>query len=352
MAVNKYVTPAGAGLKNGTSWANAFGLAEWIVNIETLAAADDYYWIKQGTYTFAAAPLDGIDCGAVDGTALLPVRVIGVLSGTTNEPPVASDWAYNDNRPLIAAGAFIFAFNNYWRIFNLRHTTDHADGLRADAASIVWNCKVTATSTRGIYSVGQGTNVINCEVSNSGGQGIVGASTYLRVIGCYLHDCMNDAVAYNNNGGVLLFNLIDTCPTGFDIFAKDYAVVFGNTFYNCTLAIDGTDAGDPERHVYMNNIFDTCTVGANWGADEEVGCNFWDYNNWNAAPVTNVTRGPNALALDPQFVDAANGDFRVGMNLRRAGFPGEFPGGLCDGYLDVGAVQRRSAVIGKRGGKL
>ena len=50
---NKYVTPAGAGSKDGTSWDNAFGATEFFTDIVTggtLATGDTYY-IYTGTYT-------------------------------------------------------------------------------------------------------------------------------------------------------------------------------------------------------------------------------------------------------------------------------------------------------------
>lgn len=350
----RHVTVAGSGgsPNGGTNWGDAFDFAEWISDIETNAAADWYYFVKQDTYSFAGAPLDGIDCSAVDGTYLLPIHVIGVKSGTTNvgAAVVPSDWAFNDDRPLIAAGAFPFLFNNYWRIFNLRVTTDHASGLKIDTGCIAWNCKVAATSTRAIHNVGSGTRIISCEASNSGGKGIEGGSAALRVIGCYIHDCTDDIIFINNSTGVLLFNLFDTAPTGFDMSIGANHTVFGNTFYNCALAIDGT--ADPVGHLYMNNIIDSSgTRGADWSAN--VGNNFWDYNNWknNADDENNVTKGPNTLALQPQFVDAAGGNFLPRAWQSILGFPGQFPGGLSNGAgLIVGAVQPRRAVnlVGSR----
>ena len=89
VAATMYVTVAGAGTKAGTSWANAFGYAEWETDYEGSAEPGDIYYVEDGTYT-----LTSDFSTARDGTVDSYIKVIGVATGTTNEPPVSSDWGF------------------------------------------------------------------------------------------------------------------------------------------------------------------------------------------------------------------------------------------------------------------
>ena len=48
-AAVKYVTPSGAGAKDGASWGTAYGNAEFITNLPFASSGDDF-WLKAGTY--------------------------------------------------------------------------------------------------------------------------------------------------------------------------------------------------------------------------------------------------------------------------------------------------------------
>jgi Na+(H+)/acetate symporter ActP len=94
------------------------------------------------------------------------------------------------------------------------------------------------------------------------------------------------------------------------------------------------------KNIFINNIIYGWTLGATQTTAENTS-NIWAYNDFynNTTNRTNVTAGANDMAINPDFVDAANGNFAIGSALRAKGYPGVFPGGLTTGYLAPGAVQ-------------
>ena len=73
-----------SGLNDGTSWANAYQTAELALNGSNAVSGDDV-WIQGTQVTTSAISLIG---GMTVGN---PVRLLGVATGTTNEPPVTAD---------------------------------------------------------------------------------------------------------------------------------------------------------------------------------------------------------------------------------------------------------------------
>ena len=91
-AATMYATVAGAGDKSGDTWAKAMDLAAWQADALNNSESGDIYYVAGGTYALAG----GFDCNARIATAAAPISIIGVKSGTTNEPPVIGDWATED----------------------------------------------------------------------------------------------------------------------------------------------------------------------------------------------------------------------------------------------------------------
>lgn len=303
MAANPiYVTVAGAGDKGGSTWANAMGRAEWETDLEAPASADDVYYVEEGTYTLT----EDIDCSAINGTSNAPITIIGVKSGTSNEPPVFSDHAFTTARPLIAAGAYKWWFGDYWIFKNLRLTTTETWGFRTDAYSVFVNCLSTPSGGSWAFvGTGASNRFLGCEANANAGGFSLGSNNL--VFACYAHDGSNDG--YQSGGATLYLNSIaDTMGIGFDINNRNNNRVIGCTIYNCTTGISGTTAID---FVCLNTILDANTTGASWTNPYSV--NVWDYNCWdNTSDVSNVTKGDNAVTSDPGMNSPATGDFAVG----------------------------------------
>ena len=83
MAIVAYyhITAAGAGLKDGSTWANAMGIGEFQTHLNGAVLAGHVHFVQDGAYTMTG----NIDCNARDGTSTSPIVIIGVKSATTNE---------------------------------------------------------------------------------------------------------------------------------------------------------------------------------------------------------------------------------------------------------------------------
>ena len=309
MAAENYaVTVAGAGDKSGRSggemdWANAMDLAAWVGDMTNNAEAGDVYYVEEGTYT-----LTGAFTSALDGTSALPINIIGVLSGTSNEPPVFSDHAFGANRPVIACAANDFSVDDFWNIRNLDFTITTSGGVTVDTGSIIENCKVvnSGVATRyGFYLKVYG-RAIGCEAVSDNGRAFQAALGPV-VVACYAHD--SSAGYYSGSTDGRFFNSIaDTCTTGSDIISSDRTALVNCTIYNCTTGISGTTA---RYSTFLNNIIDACGTGASWSS--EIKSNWWDYNCWNnTSDTTNVTKGDNAVTGDPGMTNPGAGDFSIG----------------------------------------
>lgn len=330
-----YVTVAGAGDNQGSTWARAFALADWLDDMTNNAEAGDLYNVYTGTYT-----LVGDFSTALDGSATNPIRIVGVSD--QGVPPTP---ATGDDRPLIAANTRQCRWGDYWEVNRVRGTTTEAQGFRVDAGGKFINCNGNNSSgAAALYLGNTDALAIDCEAQAASGTAIYLQSNRCGVFGCYVHD--SDTGIRGKAGAHIAFNLIDSCPdpndSGIDLGAEFGVLVLANTIYNCNLGIEATTA---KRCTFVNNIVDSCLLGAGWGTEQK--SNYWDWNNWknNTSDVTNVTKGPNALAVDPDFIDAANGNFWPRNWKSLLGFPGVFPGGLSEGRgLICGAVQPRRAV--------
>ncbi len=331
---------AGASASSGTGYIGGARAVPTDAFFEQLTAGNIVYF-KIGTYTLT----ENIITASTVGTAADPVVVEGYNSARGDNPT-------GDNRPTIVASTYDWRFvgsgnNTYMTFRNLIVTSINSNGaFYLYAYATVENCKAiqsSASAYNAFYIASGFVKIINSEAVSTNGNAI-DARGYSEIIGCYIHD---SSVGIYTYGSVILIlhNIIDTCTTGIYGGDTNYfnKAVMNNTIYNCTTGISVTVA---ERGwLVANNIIDSCTTGASWSS--EVKNSWWDYNNWhnNGTDVSNVTKGDNALALDPQFTDAANGDFSIGTNLKAQGFLGVFPGSLSTGYLDVGAAQRQEPGI-------
>ena len=311
MAATMYVTPAGATTKTGATWATAMSIVEFEADVEGSAEAGDIYYVAGGTYTFTGDILT-----ALDGVAPDYISVIGVASGTSNEPPVYLDWAYNDDRPLFSVGEYTFQVDDLWKIFNIRAEGTDSWLLRADGFAIVYNCKATNTSEaggdHGFYGGGSYARFINCEGISTNGSAFV-LSSFSTVIYCYAHDSAS-GFKFTADCCSALFCIADTCSTlGISLEDEFYHNLINNTVYNCGVGISNitiTSYGC----IVINNIINDCTTGISWNASTEG--NFFMNNNlegngteWTNPPV-GIGVDHEKTTVDPQFTGA--NDFSLG----------------------------------------
>lgn len=300
---------------------------------EQCVAGQDIY-IKNGIYTLT----ESIDIGK-SGTIALPISMIGYNTTRGDDPT-------NDNRPLIACGAYTWKFTHYWSFFNIRCTSTSDNLFSVGFGGKVVNCKSTNSSvvaSREAFVAEFGySQFIGCEAISTNGVGFR-LDGFVLLLGGYIHDS-NEGIFLNgishNLEGIIIENIV---ANGIRMATIYNQVINGNTIDNCGNGI--YSSGSSGRNTIINNNISNCTVGINWSSEQKT--NYFNFNNYysNGTDVINVTKGSDSVALNPEFTDSANGDFSIGTNLRALGFPGLFPGGLSTGYRDIGAVQRQEPTL-------
>lgn len=293
------------------------------------AVAGHRYWIKKdGTHTLTAS----INT-ALDGTNGAEIRIEGYNSAR-------GDGYLSTNRPVIAQGSNIFIVDNFWHFANLDMTGTGNSVLDPDQSTVIVNCKIDNTSlsiNRQAVDVSGGNAIlVNCELLSAAGSGIE-ATTNTIIIGCYIHDCDVAGILATSAAPITVVNtVIDTCDIGMSFGTNVSGISLQNvTVYNCTKGIE-SDATSGTRVYYgINLIIDNCTTGMDWAFSDTKA--YWDRINFsnNGTDKVNINNVHNETALDPQFVDAANGDFTPGANMD-IGLP--FPGGLNSTASPLGAL--------------
>ena len=352
MAAESYaVTVAGAGTKAGTAggvadWDNAMDMAAWLADMINNAEPGDIYYIEDGTYT-----LTGAFQTVLNGSAALPVKLIGVKTGTTNEPPVLSDWSLADaDRPVIATGANGWRFNDYYQFYNMSKTG--TTEWRSDIYPLWQNCKTLNSNggaSNGIYNQQGSGHVDDCNIQSTNGTAILIVGGLVSIIDTYIHDSSVKGIDLGGVPGLfVLHTTIDNCGIGIDIDTQSCTLI-SNTIYGCTTGIN--DSGNFVGMFIKNNSITSCTTGASWTSN--VLNNFWDYNNWhgNTADTVNVTKGLNATANAPEYT-AAGSDFSISGsgNMHGTGFGIRVGVGATPSLISQGAYE--PTVVGGAGGLL
>ena len=259
-----------------------------------IIAEGNIVYIKKGTYTVA----ETISNITNDASAIAPITIEGYKTSRGDNPT-------EDDRPLIAVAGYGFRLASYYRIRNLRFTTSSTSGIHYDVWSIIENCFSINSSTgtdRAAFTCNTYSatiTAINCEGVSTNGRALVMYNAYPIVIGFYAHD--SKVGIFGVPRMRLSLSIIDSCVVSVNLGSWDSVLLMNNTIYYAVTGIAGTDA---HGNIFMNNIIDSCTTGANWAtANQKI--DWWDYNNWNnnGTDVTNVTKGENATAVDPAFTD-------------------------------------------------
>ncbi len=330
-----FLSVTGAGDNSGQPFGNAFSYPQFKDWSNNDANAGDNCYMENGTYTSGGNSINSTTRNG-DPTGNGYISVIGV---TDLSNPVTTEAADAD-RPLINIGGDIFWTNNYWNKRNFIISGSRATALlKSDVSCRLSNIKVTNAGAGEAINLG-GSNPLlyNVEAAAANNAAIVPGGSRVRLIDCHLHDSVTGVSNARNDSAFIgcLFNDI----SGVGLVhgnGDDRTDVVGNTFYNCGTAITGVGNGVDSN--FLRNIIDNCTASATWTAKQLT--DLWDWNNFSNTPApTNVDRGPNTLAFNPQFVDAGGGNFRVqNASLLNLGLNG----------VAIGAVQTTGAPVGLLG---
>ena len=282
-----------------------------------LVVAGNMVWIKAGTYT-----LSGSTTIAADGTAALPVDIIGYNATRGDNPTGAS-------RPILAGASLSISFNgNYWNFNHIRFSSYSSTGACAVSFARIVNCYAenTSGSVRSAFvtNANYPATYIDCEGVSAAGSAFyhTTAGYVTSLLWCYAHDSPYGFNANGNNSNTL-FSVFDTCTYGLYINSAIHTAL-NNTFYS---AVAGSGIYAPttmgQQSYIANNIFNmthASGVGVNY-VDAVIRSISGGYNNFYACGTdrTNFPALTGDNDIDPQFVDAPNGDFTTGSNVADTG---------------------------------
>lgn len=305
---NFYATPTGAGTKSGASWANALAAAELFSVLVNDLLPDDTVWVAEGTYT-----LTGNIESLLEGTNTAPINIIGVASGTTNEPPVTADYAVRGNFPVFSGGSYYVELDSYIIVKNIEFTASLNDYTVNSIYRCVFNNCTIENLGSGLSCVGldpaTSTLIINTRLSAPNGTCVDGSGDNIRLLYCHVTGG-TAGFACSSDGCLIDSCIFSACGIGIELGSTISTIIKHNTIYNCTTGI--SDAGNSTLYpVIYNNTLSALTTGiALTGIRYPA---FIDYNNYyaNTTDVSGITKGPNALAVNPHFTDASSDNYSL-----------------------------------------
>lgn len=324
-AINSYkhVTAAGAGTKDGSTWGNAFGIAEFETFMEATVVAGDVIFVKDEAYTITSA----IDYSLRDGTAASPIAIIGVKSGTTNEGAaiVYSDMSRDTaDRPYFNLGTVQFKPGDYAVIRGISFRGEVSSTVNPGVSCVIENCAFDQNygtpAARSVLNTGGNAVIVNCTFTSANcGAILLGSSG--KVYGCTFTDLPNTtngtAINTQGSGCSVIGNIFNTVKAKAVILASnDNNIIANNTFYDCAVDVDATDS---YSNLITNNVHEaTDTDGYHWTTQQDI--NFvWD-NHGNDArnndmfdliDASTVFQDYEITTGDPLFVNTANDSLQL-----------------------------------------
>lgn len=355
VTLDRTPTPAGAGVggagKVGGATASLRNQATvGLCNNAGGIVAGNTVWVKNEAWNELAIVSQA-------GTATLPITLEG-YNTVRGDAPTESNRPHN-NRGVAVGPAFSLT-GDYLRIKYLwaSHVSNSGSHFNVTSShSAFLGCRASNGTglCRGFDLQGAQTVLLDCEADTHVNSGILLFGTYLNVRGLWCHD--NTAYGLQSgspNGIVNIRNALITGNSagGMNITASaayilDHLTIAGNL----GATSDGILVDTAVRFFIGSSLFNS--IIASNGRDglrltdaATAAGLYADYNNFylnTGAARTNIAAGSHDVAVDPQFVNAASGNYAIGQNLKALGWPGLFPGGLTTGYTDIGAAQRQEA---------
>ncbi len=305
-----YMSPGGEGAKNGSDWANAFGMSEFETFYPTMAAGDTLY-IYSGTYTTANAITTSLAGNNASGRTL-----IGVKDKDTLEK---ADLA---TMPIIEC--LTFKMGTYSVIMNIAFilNSTNASCFTTNNFCVLYNCYIEAPYL--IYNsltsmiVQDGVNsglCINCKFKTSGNA--IRYSFYIKMISCYVEKIgeVNEAIGIRTGFNVSLSNSI-IINFKYGIQNSGSSNVIKNNIVDCrniaaSRCYDNNTNGS-QSFIVLNNIFTNAHIGSAWGYTYEKVYMVESNNYYNCT--TNRFNFPTSdtdTNVNPDFYDSSNNDYRV-----------------------------------------
>ena len=316
------------GALGGTAGANTRTVLQIVFDGLT---AGDTVSIAQGTFTIDGTAVDVDQNTGANGTRM-NIQGVNAVTGdilTVGEtrPIIQANASIADKSPLYITNTMLYYD---WRFLDLRgggaNKADHA-WFNNDSNSTnhrMFNCKLSASDKSCLNNIGHNFLAKDCEIFGglgaSAGNNVYLRGNYSKMIDCIVRDGVGGAngIRMRTGGGVVSgCRIYGNAAAGILVNLESaQANITNNTIYNNTGAgLDINTAAD--NIVAYNNI-----VSGNGGTQWELNSNATHFalftNNHAFGGTGLVDAGTwadigdgNNITGDPQFVDAANGDFRI-----------------------------------------
>lgn len=190
------------------------------------------------------------------------------------------------------------------------------------------NCQFCYCSSHGINSYGGSCFIYSSLFNNNSGSGLYSSFNTSFIEGSLFHSNSLNGINFTTGGG-----------NGF---------ISGNTIYNNGQNGIKIDSVISQFVINNNNITHNSAYGINCTSGQSKFNSYFFNNNLysnTSGSYLNISAGANDLAVDPQYTDAANGDFSVGTNVKALGFPAATThigiNSATHSYVDIGAAQRK-----------
>ncbi len=233
-----------------------------------------------------------------------------------------------DNLELVQQGASGVVVNssNGWRLTNVKITDGGGIAVTTGVGCAFINMEITGTG--GGFTLDQDCRVNGVNVHDVSGNGVAstGASASFTVTKSIFDTCSGKG--FSINGAAVTFGIPLCC-------------IDGCTIYGCgDSGVETTNAG--VNLILVNSILaENGNAAGEFNAEFTLAAELVCFHAWNVFYHSGGGGGANLSGLtanamvsgsefttDPQFTDAANGDFSIGSSspAKAAGFPGQFLG--------------------------
>lgn len=296
----------------------------------------------KGTSGAATPPVvtfsnNGVGFGlTVNPTEFITLRDFEIRnSNATKTASIAVSEGSNNKACFLINLKIAHATNYFWK--GISGGGSGASGLH------VYDSEIGYTASDGISAGANSTNtIVNCRVHDCGGVGINNGNSSRIIRDCEIWGCTGDGIQIPNLGSSLVQQVVDRCTIHdcggdgiqVELTGANYATIEHVQITNCILSSCGG---------YGINFTGASMSAIIWNTANRMVRNNNTYNNTSGAcNLSGVLK--DDPGLDPQFTDAANGDFTIGTNLREQGFPeSNRPGASYRTYADIGANQHQDA---------
>lgn len=211
-------------------------------------------------------------------------------------------------------------------------------------------CKASANATIG-FQVTTGRMILRgCESTGNTTRGVRSTSSGTIILeGCNIHGNTTLGVDQSTGASTLVHNLIyANASHGFATVSTTISTALINNTINAntgasTDGINISSAVTGQNMILNNQITNNGRDGVRADvATQHVVSNYNNFFGNAGAARTNWVVGDADLAVDPQYVNAGTGDYRIGTPTKALAYPTALEGAAaaCVSYLDIGAVQR------------